>query len=219
MRFWGEWEWEVAGIVADVRHLSPELDAGIQVYYKVGQMPDHRPLELVVRSRREVSQVADAVDAALHDVDPSMPAHDFWTVASKVDDALATRRFTLAVVAAFAGAAVLLAGLGIYGVLAHAVAERGQEIGIRMALGASAERVLWSVLARTLVLASIGVLAGIAISLATTRLLSSLLFDVSGTDPGTFAAMAAVLLLVATIAGLLPARRAARTGAGTLKDA
>jgi len=218
LRFWGEWEWEVVGIVADVRHLSPELDAGIQVYYKVGQMPDHRPLELVVRSRREVPQVADAVGAALHDVDPSMPAHDFWTVASKVDDALATRRFTLAVLGAFAGAAVLLAGLGIYGVLAHAVAERRREIGIRMALGASAQRVMRGVLGRTLLLAGIGVAAGTVLSLWATRLLGSLLFGVGAADPATFAGMVVLLLLVATCAALAPARRAARSGTRALTD-
>jgi predicted permease len=218
LRFWGEWEWEVVGIVADVRHLSPELDAGIQVYYRVGQMPDHRPLELVVRSRREVPQVADAVGAALHDVDPSMPAHDFWTVASKVDDALATRRFTLAVLGAFAGAAVLLAGLGIYGVLAHAVAERRREIGIRMALGASAQRVMRGVLGRTLLLAGIGVAAGTVLSLWATRLLGSLLFGVGAADPATFAGMVVLLLLVATCAALAPARRAARSGTRALTD-
>jgi predicted permease len=218
MRFWGRWEWEVVGIVADVRHLSPELDAGIQVYYKVGQMPDHRPLELVVRSRREVPQVVGAVRAALHDVDPSLPTHDFWTVSSRVDDALATRRFTLAVLAAFAGAAVLLAGLGIYGVLAHAVAERRREIGIRMALGASTQRIMGGVLGRTLLLAGIGVAAGTVLSLWATRLLGSLLFGVGAADPTTFAGMVVVLMLVATCAALAPARRAVRTGARALTD-
>lgn len=135
-----------------------------------------------------------------------------------MDDALSTRRFTLTVLAGFAAAAVLLVGLGIYGVLAHAVAERRREIGIRMALGASAQRVMRGVLGRTLLLTGGGVAAGTVLSLWTTRLLGSLLFGVAAADPVTFAGMVVVLLVVAAGAAMAPARRAARSGTRAFAD-
>jgi predicted permease len=218
LRFWGQWEWEVIGIVQDVRHLSPEMDAGVEAYFPVAQMNDFHTLDMVVRSRLPVPQVADAVAAAVAEVAPSVPMHEFWTVESTVDRALATRRFTLAVLSAFALAALLLAGLGIYGVLAHSVAERRREIGIRMALGASSARVMRGVMGRTLLLAGTGVAVGALLALWTARLLGSLLFGVNATDPRTFAATAMVVVLVAAAAALLPARRAARNGAAALRD-
>jgi putative ABC transport system permease protein len=117
------------------------------------------------------------------------------------------------VLGAFGAAALLLAALGIYGVLAHAVAERTLEIGIRMALGASAAGVVGGVLGRTLLLAGLGVAAGLVLSLLGTRFLGSLLYGVSATDPPTFVAIALVLLAVAAAAGAVPAARAAHTRA------
>jgi putative ABC transport system permease protein len=213
VRTFAPWDWEVVGVVNDVRHLSPEMDPGVQVYFPMAQMPDYPRPDMVVRSRLPLTQTIAAVSAALREVDPTMPTGEFWTLESTVDRAVSARRFTLLVLAAFGAAALLLAALGIYGVVAHSVAERTAEIGIRMALGASAAGVFGSVLGRTLLLAGLGVAAGVVLSLLGTRLLMSLLYGVSATDPSTFVAIALGLLTVAAAAGAVPAARAAHTRA------
>ncbi len=202
--------WEIVGVVDDVRHISPESEAGIQVYFTMSQMPDYGSMEMVVRSSLPVSGAVSSVRTALAEIDPNMPTQEFWTLSDSVARAVSARRFLLQVLGAFGGAALLLAGLGIYGVLAYSVAERRAEIGIRMALGASAATVLKSVIGRTLSLATVGIVLGLAVSLAVARLLASLLFQVGATDPVTLAGMAGTLLLVALAAGAVPALRAAR---------
>ncbi len=210
LQLWQDEPWEVVGVVDDVRHVSPESDSGIQVYFTMSQMPDFGTIEMVVRSGLAVPATVSRVRAALAEVDPNMPTREFWTMNESVARAVSARRFLLQVLAAFGGAALLLAGLGIYGVLAYSVAERRAEIGIRMALGASAPMVLRSVIGRTVVLASFGIALGLLASLVGARLLSSLLFQVGSTDPVTLLAMTGVLLLVALSAGAVPAARAAR---------
>jgi ABC-type antimicrobial peptide transport system permease subunit len=161
--------------------------------------------------------VTSRVAEALREIDPAMPVGETWTVDSTVDRALSARRFMLGVLGAFGIAALLLAVLGVYGVLSHSVAERETEMGIRMALGASGPTVVRSVLGRTVALAGLGVVAGAVLSLIATRLLASLLYGVSPTDPITFVGMALVLLAAAALAGAVPAVRAARQGAGVLR--
>jgi ABC-type antimicrobial peptide transport system permease subunit len=139
-----------------------------------------------------------------------MPTGEFWTLESTVERAVSARSFTLWVLTAYGAAALLLAALGIYGVLAQSVAERAPEIGIRVALGASQHQVVGSVLGRTLFLAGAGIVTGGLMSLWASSLLGSLLFGVGTTDPVTYAGMASVLFLVATLAGLIPAARASR---------
>jgi predicted permease len=202
--------WEIVGVVDDVRHISPESDAGIQVYFTMSQMPDYGSIEMVVRSSLPLTGAVSSVRTALAAVDPNMPTQEFWTMNDAVARAVSARRFLLQVLGAFGGAALLLAGLGIYGVLAYSVAERRAEIGIRMALGASAGTVLKNVIGRTVVLASAGIGLGLIVSLGVARLLGSLLFEVGTTDPVTLAGMTTVLLLVALCAGAVPAMRAAR---------
>ena len=215
---WAPGEWEVVGVVSDVRHVSPELEPGVQVYFPIAQMPDYATLDLVVRSPLATEALVDVVSATLQDIDPTIPTGEYWTLEETVDRALSARRFTLGVLGAFGAAALLLAGLGIYGVLAQTVAERRPEIGIRMALGATSPGIVVAVVRQTLLLAIAGVLAGALLSFASARLLDSLLFGVSATDPATFLGMAAVLLLVAALAAAIPARRAVRTpGVGALR--
>ena len=139
-----------------------------------------------------------------------MPVRQFWTIESTVERAVSARRFTLNILASYGAAALLLAALGVYGVLAQAVAERRAEIGIRMALGASSSGIVAGVMRRTLLLASVGIAAGAALWLLSARLLESLLFQVSARDPATFGGTALVLLLVAALAGAIPAMRAGR---------
>ncbi|HUH13245.1 MAG TPA: ABC transporter permease, partial [Longimicrobiales bacterium] len=218
LKLWGPWEWEIVGVVEDVRHVAPEMASGIQLYMPMAQMFDYQTMDMVVRSELPMKVVTPAVSTALRDVDPSMPTGESWSVQSMVDRSVSARRFTLGMLTAFGAAALLLAGLGIYGVLAQSVAERRAEIGIRMALGASATDVVRSVLGRTLALTAAGTLAGILLSLASARVLGSFLYGVEATDPATFAAMAGVLLLVAVVAAARPAAAAAGAGgAGVLR--
>jgi predicted permease len=219
LRLWDSREWEVVGIVQDVRHLSPEMDSGIQVYFPLTQMADFRTLDLVVRSRLPTDRVVAAVSTALREIDPSMPTGEFWTLEESVDRVVSARTFTLWILSVYGAAALFLAALGIYGVLAQSVAERGPEIGIRMAMGASREQVVWSVLGRTLGLAGVGILAGGLASFWAGSLLGSLVFGVGTGDPVTYAGMALVLLTVAALAGWVPAVRAGRIRGTSALDA
>lgn len=202
--------WEIVGVVADTRHRSLEEDSGIEMYLPMGQLV-WPTLEMVVRSRLPLATLLGPVKAAIRQVDPGMPAGDFRTLGSMVDRSVSPRRFTLILLAGFAGTALLLAALGIYGVLSYTVTQRIPEIGIRMAMGESGGRVLARVVARTMALAGVGALLGIAVALVVSRLMSSLLYGVEASDPLTFMSMTAVLLTVAAFAGFLPARRASRT--------
>jgi predicted permease len=206
----GAGEWEVVGIVADVRHVSPENDPGIQIYFPIAQNPNFGTMDLVVRSRLPMEALIGAVSRAMAEVDPAMPTREFWTLEATLDRTLSPRRFTLQVLAGFGIAALILAALGIYGVLAHSVADRTREFGIRIALGASPVRVRRAVLGRTLLLAGAGIGIGLAAALAATRLLRSMLFGVSPVDPATIAGMVVILVAVATLSGIVPARRATR---------
>ena len=202
-------EAEVVGVVQDTRHVSPEMGSGIQVYLSMAQVTDFQTLDMVVRSPLPPRQVTEAVAAVLKEIDPNMPSRESWTVQSTVDRAVSARRFTLGILGAYGIAALLLAGLGIYGVLAQSVSERTPEIGIRIALGASAGRVAWSVMGRTLFLAALGIGAGAMLSVWCVRLVASL--RCPGHRPCHLLGMAVILLAVAAVAGLLPATRAART--------
>ena len=205
-----EMEWRVIGVVSDVRHQSLEQDAGLEMYMAYTQSPDYSGLTMVVRSQLPLATLASGVRAAMADVDPAMPSGDYHTLDSVVERAVSPRRFILLVLGGFAAAALLLAALGIYAVVSYSVSQRTPEIGIRLALGESAARVQRHVVGRTVLLAGTGVAIGTALSFALTRLMQSLLFGIAPGDRLTFAAMAAVLLLVSALAGYLPARRAAR---------
>jgi len=216
LAFWGPWEWEVVGIARDVRHLSPETGSGIEVYFPHAQMPDYGPMDLVVRSRLPSSQVVATVSGVLEDVDPGMPRHEFWSLESTVAGAVSDRRFALGILSAFGFAALLLAALGIYGVLSQTVAEREPEIGIRMALGASGPDIVRRVLGRMLLLTAGGIAAGWALSLLFSDVLDAVLFGVAPVDPRAFLGTGVVLLAVAALASGLPARRAVSTEASSV---
>ncbi len=201
----------IVGVVADVRHLSLESEAGAEMYLPYSQAWNFSSLELVVRSSLPVDVLAPSVGAAIQRADPTIPITHYQSLTQVVDQSTSPRRFTLFLLSAFAATALLLAALGIYGVLSYSVTERTREIGIRMALGESAGSVLWRVISKTLVLASLGVVLGAVASFAVSRSVGSLLYGVEPTDPATFTLMAVVLLLVACLAGYFPALRASRT--------
>ncbi len=206
----GSDEWRVVGIVANVRHSSLEQDAESEVYIPVTQHPGWGSLDLVVRSRNAPGSLASTVRAALREEDAALPLSEPQTLDDIVERAVSPRRFVLQVLGAFAMSAVILAALGIYGVVWYSVGQRLQEFGIRIALGASNADVLFRVMTKTLLLTLGGVLLGLLGSLALSKVIGSLLYGVTATDPVTFGSMALVLSAVALVAGYVPARRAAR---------
>ena len=206
----GRGEWHIVGVVANVRHGSLEEEAGSEMYMPVTQQRDWGSLELVVRTKKPPELIAPDMRAALHAVDSGLPASDFQTLGQIVDRAVSPRRFILLLIGAFATTALLLASLGIYGVVSYSVSQRAQEIGIRMALGASASHVQRRIVVETLALTAVGILIGTIASLGLSRLMASLLYDVSPTDPLTFVAMMLLLTVISALAGHLPARRASR---------
>ena len=154
--------------------------------------------------------IASSVREAIRRLDDSLPPYDVKTLEQRVSDSVAPRRFLVSMMSLFALLALALAATGIYGVLSYLVAQRTREIGIRMALGATAGSVLSLILKRGAILILIGTAAGLAGAIALTRLIKTLLFGVSPTDPATFALIALLLVLVALIASYIPARRAAK---------
>jgi predicted lysophospholipase L1 biosynthesis ABC-type transport system permease subunit len=200
----------VVGVVGDVRHLALEQGSGLEMYLPMRQTGDYSSVDLVVRTTLPPAGLASAVRAALKPIEPNLPGNDFRTLQQLVDKAVSPRRFVVVLLGGFALFAVILASLGIYGVISYSVNQRTQEIGIRMALGASARDLQARIIMQTLGLAGMGMILGLAGSWALARALSGFLFGITATDPITFAGMLLVLTSVAALAGYLPARRASR---------
>jgi predicted permease len=205
----GESVTQVIGVVSDVHESSVEEAANPEVFVPIAQ-GNPEGGELVLRSKLAPGAIAGRVMSTLRSMNPGQPAVEFRPIQQLVDHAVSPRRFFVLLVGIFAGLGLLLASLGIYGVISYSVTQQTQEIGIRMALGATQARVQFGVIARTLKLALIGIAVGIVASFAIAALIASLLFGTAPTDPVTFAGMILLLVAVAFIAGYLPARRASR---------
>jgi predicted lysophospholipase L1 biosynthesis ABC-type transport system permease subunit len=201
-------ERRVVGVIGDVRHLALEQASGNEMYIPMRQCPDRPTHDLVVRSTMAAAPLASAVREALKPVAPNLPGNDFRALQQIVDRSVSPRRFTVQLLGAFAVFALILASLGIYALISYSVHQRTQEIGIRMALGATTADVKRQIVGQTLLLTTIGVLTGAVVSWALARAMAGLLFEVTAADPATFLGMAAVLTMVAAVAGYLPARRA-----------
>jgi predicted permease len=213
-------DFEIVGVVADVKHESLDTGPDNEVYFPYAQLWQWGSMDMIVRSALPLDVLTSSVGGAIRSVDSQIPIDDVWTMGAVVEESVSPRRFTLQLLVSFAGCALLLAGLGIYGVLSYSVTERIPEIGIRMALGESAAGIRRNVVGKTIILALIGVGVGTAVALLGTRMIGSLLYGVNPTDPVTFVSMIGVLLLVAFISGLVPAIRASRTdSAGALRSA
>ncbi len=199
----------IVGVVADNKLYGLDNPARLEVYYPYRQLP-RGDMNLVVRSAVDPASLTSAIRAAVAAIDKDQPIFAVHTMQKLVDDSISTRRLTLVLLGTFSALALVLAAIGIYGVMAYTVALRTQEIGIRMALGAQQKDVLQLVLGQGARIACIGVAIGLAAAAALARLLSSLLFSVSASDPITFVAVAALLVAVALLACYIPARRALR---------
>lgn len=206
----------VAGVVGDVHHLTLEEGAGNEFYIPMRQTQDFGVVDLVVRSSLPTTELASRLREALRPIEPNLPTSNLRTMQTLVDRAVSPRRFVVFLLGGFAAFALILASLGIYAVISYSVSQRSNEIGIRMALGASPSTVRQLILGETLRLAGIGAAIGLVFALFVTRLVSSLLYGVSTTDPATFGGMIVVFAGVALLAGYLPALRASRIEPVTL---
>ena len=199
----------VVGVAGDIKHTGVDSAASPTVYWAMAQFPWSN-LTLVVRTQDDPSRMGEALVAQVQRLDPEQPVADLKTFDEWLGGAVARRRFMLVLLGGFAALGLVLTAVGLYGTTAYGVVQRTRELGIRAALGASRRDLLWSVLRQALVVVAVGIAAGLAGALVASRLLSSLLFEVSATDPVVFVAIALLLLAVSTLAGFLPARRATR---------
>ena len=200
---------EVIGVVGDVHGVTLQKAPNLTLYLPYWQR--HRPdMSLVVRTAMDPSTIVSAVRGEIRKLDPELPIPEFRTLDQMVDASLAQRRFQLNLVLLFAAAALLLAEVGVYGVVSQSVTQRTNEVGVRIALGASNFDVWRLVVRQAMVPVLVGLGTGLAGALAGGRLVSGLLFDVRATDPVTFATVSIVLLSAAALACYFPARRATR---------
>jgi putative ABC transport system permease protein len=204
----GPW-WTVVGVVGDVRHLQLDQPPPMAVYVPHAQWPSSQMI-LTVRAAGPPSDLAASVERAVRAAAPRQPVSRVTALEEVVASSVAGRRLALVMLGAFAAVALALSAIGIYGVTSYTVALRTRELGIRLALGARPAQLLAATLRSGLALAVAGIAAGLAIALALTRSLSSLLYGISATDPGTFAAGVALLGAIALVACWVPARRVLR---------
>ena len=200
---------EIVGVVGDVRLTDLETEARATIYWPPGRFT-YPYAGVAIRTAGDPRGVVSAVISALHDLDPNVAAADVRTMEDVLDASVAQRRLTMMLLAIFAALALVLAAVGIYGVIGYSVSQRTQEIGIRMALGAPRAAVMRMVVGQAMTLAAAGLVAGGVGAWLLTRLMQKLLYGVTPSDPVTFAAVSAILALVAAVAASIPGLRATR---------
>ncbi len=199
----------IVGVLADTKMYGLANPARMEVYLPFRQIVSSH-MDLVVKSGSDPAALTSAIRAVVASIDKDQPIFAVVTMKQLVADSVSTRRVTLVLLGLFGGLALVLAGIGIYGVIAYSVAQRTREIGIRVALGAQRRDVLRLILIQGGKIAGVGIVAGTLASLALTRLMANLLYSVSAVDPPTFAAVALGLALIAMLACYIPARRTLR---------
>jgi putative ABC transport system permease protein len=202
---------EIVGVVGDVRSANLSKEAGPEVYVPYAQVPIG-DVSLVVRSSSaaDPTLLTPALRSAVQEIDRDQPLYEVHTMNALVAESVSRQRFGMTLLALFAGLALALASVGIFGVMSFLVTQRTHEIGIRMALGAQRRDVLKMIVGQGMKLTLVGVALGLAAAFALTRLMASLLYGVSATDPATFVGVALLLTAVALLACYVPARRAMR---------
>jgi putative ABC transport system permease protein len=200
---------EIVGVVGDIKFASLDAETRPAVFIPLPQLSIGLAT-IVARTTMDPLTLTSGISAAVRSIDPELPLADVRSMQDVVDVTLARPRTISVLITAFAVIALVLAGVGVYGVMAYSVSQRTQEIGVRMALGASVESVFRMVLGQALKLVLIGVAVGLLVAVFMTQLLESLLFETEPLDPATFAVTAVVLVAVATFASYVPARRGTR---------
>jgi len=199
----------VVGVVKDIKNDGLDIDGVPHIYVSIYQNGD-RELSVVLRTSLPATLLEPRIRSEIQRIDPGLPVFNVSSMNAVIDRSLASRRFSAGLVGGFAGLALLLASIGIYGLLAYMVGQRSHEIGLRMALGARRVDVLKLFLQKGVVLAAVGILAGVIFSAGTTSIMASLLYGVRPLDPAVFLVVPVLLLAVAALASYLPARRAAK---------
>jgi predicted lysophospholipase L1 biosynthesis ABC-type transport system permease subunit len=202
-------------VLKDVKQGGVGAQVGTELYLLNDQLPQHvgyayNQMNVVARTTLPLSTLGAQYRQAVRELDPTLPLIRMRSMADVVDASVARPRFLTLLLGVFAGLALVLAAVGTYGILSYLVAQRHQEIGIRMALGADRAEILWSVLTRGLTLSGIGLAIGLAAAAGLSRVLRTLLFNVTPTDPLTMGLVAAIIAGVAAAACVIPAWRAAR---------
>jgi len=203
----------IVGIVTDVRQMGMDVPVKAEMYLPYRQVPSqpwYGPRDLVVRTSGDPMAIVSGVREAIRDADPDQPVSNIGTMEEVLTKETGPRRLGMILLSIYAGLALLLASLGVYGVLSYLVVQQTPEIGVRMALGASRVDVLGLVMKRGTLLVLSGVAIGAIAAFGLTRLMTSLLFEVSPTDPLTFIGISLLLIGVALAACFLPARRATK---------
>lgn len=206
----GDQAWHtIVGVVGNVRQTGLDVDAAPEFYFSLLQDPIGF-MALIVRTSRDPQSLAADMRNAVRAVDPDQPIFAIKTMEEVVSGSVAPRRLTMVLLGTFAALAIVLAAIGIYGLISYMVAQRTHEIGVRMALGAQSSDLLRLILGHGMFLTGIGMALGLVASLALTRVFSTLLFGVSASDPFTFLAVSLLLGVVALVAGYIPGRRATK---------
>jgi putative ABC transport system permease protein len=202
----------IVGVVGNVRNFGLDEQPTPEIYYPYLQDPLRetydRSMTLVVRTKSDPAAMAEGLRTELLSLDKTLPVYALKPMTEYLRDSLSRRRFNMVLLSVFAAVALLLAGVGIYGVISYSVAQRTHEIGIRVAIGAHAGEILKLVIGQAMLLTMTGIALGLVTAFALTRLMQSLLFEVSPTDPLTFAVISVILTIVALVACFVPARRA-----------
>jgi putative ABC transport system permease protein len=212
---WGPTPLTIVGVVGDTRHFGLDQEVRPEIYWPYLQTQNF-VMRLVVRASSDssspanLSGLAAAIRNQVRAVDLNTPVNQVITMDERLSDSVAPRRFQTLLLSVFAAVALIIATVGIYGVLSYAVGQRTHEIGVRMALGAQSEDVLWLLVGQGMRLTLIGALLGLAAALALTRVMNNLLFNVSATDSVTFVSITLLLVITALLASYIPARRATR---------
>jgi putative ABC transport system permease protein len=202
----------VVGIVKDIKSDGLDVDGVPHIYVSTYQDPSRR-LSVVLRTSLPATMLEPQIRHEIQSIDPGLPVFNVSSMNDILDRSLASRRFSAGLVGGFAGLAVLLASIGIYGLLAYMVGQRSREIGIRMALGARRDDILRMFLRKGVALAGVGIVAGLVLSASTASMMASLLYGVRPHDPAVFLIVPLLLLAVAVLASYLPARRATKVDA------
>ncbi|HSK65198.1 MAG TPA: ABC transporter permease [Pyrinomonadaceae bacterium] len=203
----------IVGVVEDTKNAGMDKPAGPELYFQVRQVAEQflgGNVNFVVRTANDSVPLEGSIRNAVRELDPSLPVYNLWSMEEVVSKSMVQPRFLALLLATFSGIALFLAAIGIYGVMAYSVAQRTQEIGVRMALGARPFHVLRLVFGQSLVMLLMGTVIGLAGAFALTRLMRTLLFEVTETDPLTYVTVIGILTVVALLACYIPARRAAK---------
>ena len=199
----------IVGVIKDIKNDGLDIDGIPHIYFSVYQDP-YKQVSLVLRTSLPAPALESQIRHEIQSVDPGLPVYGISSMDDILDRSLASRRFSADLVGGFAGLAVLLASIGIYGLLAYMVSQRSREIGIRLALGAQRTDILRMFLSKGVGLAGVGIVAGLVLAASTASMMGSLLYGVRPHDPAVFLIVPLLLLVVAALASYLPAHRATK---------